>query len=229
MLFIYNDPTAPEAMLGDAFVECGYEVTTFEVVSAGQADEPAFDATMPDPTAYDVVVPLGSRWGVNDAFPWMESEATMVREAHAAGVPTLGVCFGGQLIAHALGGSVTRSPAPEVGWFDVDASRTELVPSGPWFEWHFDRFTVPPGATEIARNSSASQAFLMGTTMGLQFHPEVDEGLLEMWLAGEGATELAALGLDADRLRAATRAELESATKRVHALVRAFVDGVAQA
>ena len=69
----------------------------------------------------------------------------------------------------------------------------------------------------------------MGTTMGLQFHPEVDEGLLEMWLAGNGADELAALGLDADRLRTATRAELESATKRVHALVRAFVDGVVQA
>ena len=82
---------------------------------------------------------------------------------------------------------------------------------------------------EIARNSNASQAFVMGATMGLQFHPEVDEGLLEMWLAGSGADELAALGLDADRLRTATRAELESATKRVHALVRAFVDGVVQA
>lgn len=99
-----------------------------------------------------------------------------------------------------------------------------------WFEWHFDRFTVPPGAVEIARNANASQAFVVGATMGLQFHPEVDEGLLEMWLAGNGEDELAALGLDADRLRiTATRAELESATKRVHALVRAFVDGVAQA
>jgi GMP synthase-like glutamine amidotransferase len=229
VLFLYNDPTAPEALLGDAFTECGYDVATFEVVTAAQAADPAFDATMPDPTAYDVVVPLGSRWGVNDGFAWMDSEAAMVRDAHAAGVPMLGVCFGGQLIAHALGGSVSRSPAPEVGWFDVDASRTELVPGGPWFEWHFDRFTAPAGAVEIARNSNASQAFVMGATMGLQFHPEVDEGLLELWLAGNGADELAALGLDADRLRTATRAELESATKRVHALVRAFVDGVAQA
>ena len=65
--------------------------------------------------------------------------------------------------------------------------------------------------------------------MGLQFHPEVDEALLEMWLAGDGAAELAVLGLDAETLRAATRSELDDATKRVHALVRAFVDGVAQA
>lgn len=229
MLFLYNDPGAPEAMLGDAFTECGYDVQTFEVVTAARADDPAFDLTMPDPGSYDVIVPLGSRWGVNDELPWMASEAAMVREAHDAGIPMLGVCFGGQLIAHALGGSVARSPAPEVGWYEVDASQTDLVPSGPWFEWHFDRFTAPPGAVEIARNANASQAFVMGTTMGLQFHPEVDEGLLEIWLSGDGAAEIAALGLTADDLRRATTQELENATKRVHALVRAFVDGVAQA
>lgn len=229
MLFLYNDPTAPEAMLGDAFVECGYDVMTFEVVTADAAENPAFDTTFPDPLSYDAVVPLGSRWGVNDELPWMASEAAMMRDAQEAGVPMLGVCFGGQLLAHALGGSVTRSPAPEIGWYDFESDRIDLVPSGPWFEWHFDRFTVPPGAVEIARNVNASQAFVMGRTMGLQFHPEVDEGLLEMWLEGSGAHEMAAHGRTADELRSATTRELESATKRVHALVRAFVDAVAQA
>jgi GMP synthase-like glutamine amidotransferase len=230
VLFLYNDPSAPEAMLGDAFTECGYDVHTFEVVTAAQAENPAFDVTLPDPLSYDAIVPLGSRWSVNDGdrgMTWITSEVAMVRDAHAAGVPMLGVCFGGQLLAHALGGSVTRSPAPEVGWYDVDASQTDLVPGGPWFEWHFDRFTVPEGAVEIARNASASQAFVKGATMGLQFHPEVDEGLLDMWLAGDGAAEVAALGRTADELRSATRRELEGATKRVHALVRAFVDTVA--
>ncbi len=227
VLFLYNDPTAPEAMLGDAFDECGYDVHTFEVVGAHRAADPAFDVTLPDPTAYDAVVPLGSRWGVNDGFAWIASEVAMVREAHDAGVPLLGVCFGGQLLAHALGGSVRRSPAPEVGWYEVDASQTDLVPTGPWFEWHFDTFTVPAGAVEIARNANASQAFVMGTTMGIQFHPEVDEGLLELWLAGDGVDDIAALGRTADQLRVATTRELEGATKRVHALVRAFVDGIA--
>jgi hypothetical protein len=68
----------------------------------------------------------------------------------------------------------------------------------------------------------------MGSTMGIQFHPEVDEGLLELWLAGTGAAEVAELGRTADQLRSATTQELESATKRVHALVRAFVENVAQ-
>ena len=231
MLFLYNDPSAPEAMLGDAFSEYGYDIEVFEVVTAAQAADPAFDATFPDPRSYDVIVPLGSRWSVTDGdrgMTWITSEAAMVRDAHAAGVPMLGVCFGGQLIAHALGGSVSRSPAPEIGWYDVDSSQPDLVASGPWFEWHFDRFTVPDGAVEIARNGSASQAFVLGRTMGIQFHPEVDEGVLEMWLAGEGGAEIAQLDRTADQLRSGTTRELDSATKRVHALVRAFVDTVAQ-
>jgi GMP synthase-like glutamine amidotransferase len=230
VLFLYNDPNAPEAMLGDAFTECGYDVQTFEVVTAERAADPAFDVTFPDPKAYDAVVPLGSRWSVNDGergMDWITSEVAMVRDAQSAGVPMLGVCFGGQLLAHALGGSVTRSPTPEIGWYDVESARTDLVPGGPWFEWHFDRFTVPEGAVEIARNGSASQAFVMGSAMGIQFHPEVDEGLLEMWLTGDGGDEIAQLGRTADQLRSATTRELESATKRVHALVTAFVDTVA--
>lgn len=231
VLFLYNDPNAPEAMLGDAFSECGYDIQTFEVVTADRAEDPAFDVTFPDPLSFDAIVPLGSRWSVNDGdrgMSWITSEVAMVREAQAAGVPMLGVCFGGQLLAHALGGTVTRSSAPEIGWYEVDTSRAGLVPEGPWFEWHFDRFTVPEGAVEIARNGSASQAFIMGSTMGIQFHPEVDEGLLEMWLAGNGADEIAELGRTADQLRSATTQELEGATKRVHALVRAFVENVAQ-
>ncbi|MDX1893231.1 type 1 glutamine amidotransferase [Mycolicibacterium sp. 050158] len=232
VLFLYNDPSAPEAMLGDAFDECGYDVATFEVVTAERAADPTFDVTLPDPLSYDAVVPLGSRWSVNDAdagMRWIASELEMARNAHAAGVPMLGVCFGGQLLARALGGSVARSPSPEIGWYDVESSRPDLVPSGPWFEWHFDRFTIPDGAVEIARNVSASQAFVLGATMGIQFHPEVDEGLLEMWLSGDGGAELATLDRTADELRAATTRELDSARKRVHALVRDFVTGVAQA
>jgi GMP synthase-like glutamine amidotransferase len=227
VLFLYNDPIAPEAMLGEAFAECGYDVDTFDVVPADRVEDLTFDVTLPDPRGYDAVVPLGSRWSANDEFDWIASEAAMVRDAQAAGVPMLGVCFGGQLLARALGGSVSRSPAPEIGWYDVESSRTDLVPAGPWFEWHFDRFTVPDGAVEIARNGNASQAFVLGRTMGLQFHPEVDEELLEMWLAGSGRDEIAELSLTADDLRSATTRIADDATKRVHALVRAFVDTVA--
>lgn len=59
VLFLYNDLSAPEAMLGDAFSECGYDVRTFEVVAAAREEDPAFDVTFPDPLSYDVVVPWG--------------------------------------------------------------------------------------------------------------------------------------------------------------------------
>lgn len=227
VLFLYNDPIAPEAMLGDAFTECGYDVETFGVVPADRVEDPAFDVTMPDPRGYDAIVPLGSRWSVYAELDWITSEATMVQDAQTAGVPMLGVCFGGQLLAHALGGSVSRSPAPEIGWYEVDSAQPDLVPAGPWFQWHFDRFSVPAGAVEIARNANASQAFVLGRTMGVQFHPELDEELLELWLAGSGRDEIAELGLTADQLRSATTQSVDDARRRVNALVHAFTETVA--
>ena len=227
VLFLYNDPIAPEAMLGAAFDECGYDIETFEVVPASHSGTPAFDVTFPDPLGYDAIVPLGSRWGVNDGLAWVDSEAAMVRDAHSAGVPMLGVCFGGQLLAHALGGSVRRSDDPEIGWYDVESTRPDVIPAGPWFQWHFDTFRIPDAAVEIARNRNASQAFVLGRTMGIQFHPELDEQLLEQWLSGDGHDEIAGLGLTAELLRSATAGEVDRAAARVRSLVRGFVDTVA--
>ena len=65
-------------------------------------------------------------------------------------------------------------PTPEIGWYDVDTDQPEMVPGGPWFQWHFDRWTLPPGATEIARTANSSQAFVLGRALALQFHPEID-------------------------------------------------------
>src|SRR5262245_27650585 len=112
VLFIYNEHLATEALLGEAFTEHGFEVDTFEVVPADRIDSPAVDVEFPDPTGYDVIVPLGARWPVYDEElnrTWVGSETQMLRDAADAGVALLGVCFGGQLLAQAFGGSVTRS------------------------------------------------------------------------------------------------------------------------
>ena len=66
VLFIRNDPTAPEALLGDVFAECGFEVNTFDVVTADRAGDPSVEVTFPDPSGYDVSVPLGARWAAYD-------------------------------------------------------------------------------------------------------------------------------------------------------------------
>jgi len=226
VLFLYNDPSAPEALLGEAFAELGFDVDTFEVVPASRADDPALDVVFPDPLGYDAIVPLGARWAVYDdrlADRWVAGEIAMARRALSAGVGVLGVCFGGQLLARALGGTVARSPLPEVGWHEVSSSRSDLVPGGTWFQWHFDRLTAPPGATEIARSERATQAFISGRALGLQFHPEVDGALVERWIDEDGDADLARAGLDPDDLRAHTTAHLDDAARRLRLLVRGFV------
>ena len=231
VLFIYNEHLATEALLGEAFAEQGFDIDTFEVVPAERIDDPALDVTFPDPTGYDVIVPLGARWPVyDDALrdTWVGSEAQLVRDAADAGVPLLGVCFGGQLLAQAFGGTVARSTVPEIGWYDVESDNTELVPGGRWFQWHFDRWTLPPGAKEIARTTSSSQAFVLGRALALQFHPEIDTALLELWLADDRDGEVVDAGLSHDELRKHTTELADDAATRIRALVRGFLTHVAR-
>lgn len=225
VLFLYNDPSAPEGLLGEAFAESGFAVTTFDVVPPDRAGDPVHVVSFPDPLDYDVIVPLGSRWAVYDErLPWVAAEIAMVRRALDNGVGVLGVCFGGQLLARALGGTVTRSPHPEVGWHPVHSSRPELVPDGPWFQWHFDRLSVPPDAVEIARNDCATQAFVQGRALGLQFHPEVDAALVDRWIAEDGADgDISRLGLQATQLRDRTAALADDAARRLRLLVGGFL------
>ncbi len=229
VLFLRNEHLATEAMLGDAFTESGFDVETFTVVPAESVDQPGIEVTFPDPTRYDVIVPLGARWAVYDEAlrrTWVAAEMQMVRDAAAAGVPTLGVCFGGQLLAQAFGGSVARSEVPEIGWYDVASDDEELIPGGRWFQWHFDRWVVPPGATEIARTANSSQAFVLGKALALQFHPELDDALLELWLTADRDGDVATLGLTHDELRAATAESQTSSAERIRRLVRGFTDRV---
>lgn len=226
VLFIYNDHVAPEAMLGEAFAECGFDVDTFTVVPPERSAAPAGDVVFPDPAGYDVIVPLGARWPVyDDALrrTWVGTEMQMLRDAADAGVGLLGVCFGGQLLAQAFGGSVARSTTPEIGWCHVDTDNADLVPGGQWFQWHFDSWTLPPGATEIARTAHASQAFVLGPALALQFHPELDHPLLELWLADDLTGEAADAGYTHDELRSRTSELVDGAAARIRLLVRGFL------
>ena len=173
VLFIYNEHLATEGLLGEAFTECGYDVATFEVARWSGWTTPPATWRFPIRPTYDVIVPLGARWPVYDEAlrqTWVGAEMQMLRDAADAGVPTLGVCFGGQLLAQAFGGSVTRSTRPEIGWYDVASDDESLIPGGRWFEWHFDTSTAA-GATEIMRTANASQAFVLGRALGCNSTP----------------------------------------------------------
>ncbi|MGD9620904.1 MAG: type 1 glutamine amidotransferase [Mycolicibacterium sp.] len=226
VLFLINEHIATEALLGEAFTDHGFDVETFEVVPAERAEDPAGHVTFPDPAGYDVIAPLGATWPVYEPAlrdTWVGDEMQLMRDAAAGGTALLGVCFGGQLLAQTFGGSVARSPRPEIGWCEVTSDRSDIVPGGPWFQWHFDRWSLPPGATELARTADSSQAFVLGRALALQFHPEVDTELLKVWLAADSNGEALQAGITHDELLTRTEELAVDTAARVRRLVAGFL------
>jgi GMP synthase-like glutamine amidotransferase len=169
-------------------------------------------APMPDPEGYAFVASLGSNRNPRDTDdPAVAAELILMRRAIEVDVPVLGLCFGGQALAAALGGEVEPAPTPELGWTRIETDDPGLVPAGPWLEWHFERFTTPPGATELARTPHATQAFRHGRHLGVQFHPESTVEIVARWAASD-RERLAQLGLgDGTQLIAATDEERAAA------------------
>jgi GMP synthase-like glutamine amidotransferase len=214
----HEDPTPP-GLVTDWLEHHGADVEVYRI---------DLDDRDVDPTDYDLIVSLGSEFAAfDDSKPFVPREARLMRHAVDADVPILGLCFGGQMLARVLGGSVSRSDVSEIGWLPVRSSDAELVPEGPWFQWHFDTFTVPPGAEAVAETDAGPQAFVAGRSLGLQFHPEVTPQIMDDWVR-EYRHELDAEGVDPDGLLEETgRRAAESRATSWHLLER-FWDRVAR-
>jgi GMP synthase-like glutamine amidotransferase len=234
-LLIEHDAFTRPGLVGEALEARGYQLVRRVVVPEDRFDSPDVDHDYPEPEEFDLVVPMGAPWSVDDDArigTWIAPELAMLRRGHEAGVPVLGICFGGQAMSVALGGGVTRAPGWEIGWGEITTSDPGLVPAGPWFQFHEDAMVPPPGSLEIAcsRPGAAiqcSQAWTLGRTLAVQFHPELTAELLEIWLANGGTAVIAREGLDVEQMRAATLAGKEQAGRRTQALVHAFLDQVA--
>ena len=232
VLFVQQDHVSSLGYVGDAFADRGFDVETLQVVPAEHFAVPSVSVDFPDPLAYDVVVPLGAPWSVYDAETigaWVGEELGFLRAAHNGGVPVFGICFGGQALAAALGGAVELSPKPELGWTLVESSEPDLVEPGPWFQLHQDRWQLPPGARELATTAIASQAFVLGRSMGVQFHPELTPSILQAWLDSGDRDYLLARGIDPDALMVTTQIQAEAARQRAVRLVDRFLLQVATA
>lgn len=229
-LFVKQDHSSPGGLIADAFAALGWDVSELVVVPEERYHSPDVPVTFPPGSAFDAVAFFGATWSVNDTatIPWIFDEIAYARSLIGLGVPTLGICFGGQMLATAVGGSVERAPVPEIGWTSVMTGEPGLIDAGPWLSWHFDRFLLPPGVNVVARTALANQAFVVGRTLGLQFHPEVTDEVLEEWLAAGGAAQLADLGVDGQAMIEQARALADGAAARAHRLVRRFVRDVAR-
>jgi len=232
-LFIEHDHISLGGPIWRSLEKHGYEIERFLIVPESNYDSPNITTTFPNFNEYDLLVPMGAPYGAYEddrIGNWLLPELEKLKQAHNDGIPILGICFGGQLMARALGGSVARAPKAEVGWYEIESNDTTLIPTGPWFTYHWDSWLTPKGATEIAKTDIANQAFVMGRTLALQFHPEVDPEVLEAWLAMEGGcAEVEAEGVDVEQLRSQTKSIQPASDKRTYDLVDTFLRRVATA
>jgi GMP synthase-like glutamine amidotransferase len=231
VLFVKQDHASPSGLVGDAFTSLGWDASELTVVPESRYHSPDVRVAFPSAAAFDAVVFYGAAWSVYDTAAigtWIGDEIAFAQSAISLGVPVLGICFGGQMLATALGGLVSPSPVPEIGWISLSTSAPDLIPAGPWFSWHFDRFTLPSGVQPLARTLVADQAFSVGRSLGLQFHPEVNEEVLQAWLATDGEAQLVQAGVAVPPLLAQTRQLAGPAAARADALVRWFVTDVAR-
>jgi GMP synthase-like glutamine amidotransferase len=189
-LVLQHGPDGPPARLAEWMNE---RELPFEV-------HRTWEQALPDPTEYGFVVSLGSKHSANETDPeWIPREIAALRAAVSSDVPVLGVCFGGQALSVALGGGSDTLPVPEIGWIPVE-SVDGAVPGGPWMQHHTELMRVPPGARELARSPAGPAAFRFGSHLGLQFHPEVDAALVDVW--ARTGSELADVGLTPEDLAA---------------------------
>ena len=174
LLVIEHELDAPAGLLGPWARARGLDLST---VHLGGGDR--LPARLPE--AAGVVVLGSERTAFDDDIPWLAGELNLVRQALADGVPLLGICFGGQVLARALGARVYRLAEPEIGWVRL-ASQHPGLAGGPWLEWHRDGFDLPPGARELATGGASVQAYAIGPHLGLQFHPEATQPITQDWL-----------------------------------------------
>ncbi|HHT9120665.1 MAG TPA: type 1 glutamine amidotransferase [Candidatus Hypogeohydataceae bacterium YC41] len=165
------------------------------------------------PGDYSAIISLGGPMNVyeEDRYPFLRWENDFLQKAIKEDVPLLGICLGAQLIAKAAGARVSKNPVKEIGWSDVsltdegirDPVLKSLGSKLRVFQWHGDTFEIPKEGTHLATSPlCTNQAFRVNQrAYGLQFHLEVDPGMIALW-AEAYREELASLNgpIDPEKL-----------------------------
>jgi GMP synthase-like glutamine amidotransferase len=217
-LVVASASDADAGFVGERLVELGFALHVLH----RDDDDLTGRATALGEVALAVL--LGSAWSVADPLDndHVARECALVRRLVDDAVPVLGICYGAQLLAHALGGSVARAPRAEVGWVAITTDDTDVVPAGPWATFHTDVVTPPPEATVLARNACGVQAYALPGVLAVQFHPEVRPEVLGGWAARYPGL-LDECGLDQAALEADSARYADDARRRAHALVDGFL------
>lgn len=201
-VYVVADDAGREAgFVGEQLETRGATLTYLE-----RHDLPGF-ATLSGP---GLLLLLGSHLAAHDRAnaAVVLAESQLSRDALDAGVPVMGICYGAQLLARALGGESFRAPVPELGWHLVDTADPVLCPAGPWPQLHKDAFVAPPTAKLLAESSVGHQCFVdesrAARVIAWQFHPEVTAARYISWVDRDEDYYRAA-GADTQVLRDETR------------------------
>ena len=202
------------------------------VIDRVDVADPGFSAV--DLREPDLVIMMGGPMGVyeHEAHPWIPCQLRRLAQRLEAGRPTLGVCFGAQMIAAALGGEVYPGPVHEIGFDRLAIHRAEgplqHLLDVPVLHWHGDTFTLPAGVDLLASSRHyPHQAFARGPNiLALQFHAEMGlDPRFEAWIE-EGPEAIAKAGTDPDTLRAAHAAHGPRAVAAGQAMIAEWLGGL---
>jgi len=210
----------------------GYQIHYLE---AGMDDLATIDPLQPD-----LLIVLGGPIGVNEQaeYPFLSDELALLEKRLQQHRPTLGVCLGSQLMAHALGAAVYPATQKELGWAPIELTEAgqqsclrHLNPNlTPVLHWHGDTFDLPDGAQRLASTAvCTNQAFSWGKAgLALQFHPEVTPSGLERWFIGHTLEIHTTPGVSVDRLRQDTVRHGASLQQQGNQLISDWLDSAVQ-
>jgi GMP synthase-like glutamine amidotransferase len=185
-LFIQHSDLTPPALLGEWCAANGIGLEVHKIWHGGP---------LPSLAGHAFLVTAGSAYTPNDVnVREVRDELGLIDRALDRELPVLGLCFGAQMLAVVLGGTVHRLDTPELGWCEVD-STDPGVPRGPWLQWHYSGFDRPPDVEQLASSPAGCQVFRRGRSLGVQFHPESTPTQVTSW-ARKDAERLRALGID---------------------------------
>ena len=178
VLLVQNTRVEGSGYLGELLQNDGFDVTSVNAKHESLPDE-----------KFSLVVILGAPESANDDLAYLRDEQQLIRNSVKDDVPVLGICLGSQLIAKTFGAQVYRGPKMEIGFYhDLKISNNSKLFSGfknPFsvFHWHGDTFDLPDGSTLLSSSKDYSnQAFQYKSAVGLQFHLEINEQMINLWL-----------------------------------------------
>jgi len=178
VLVIQNTRIEDSGYLGQLLSDDGFDITS---VNAKHEKIPK--------EKFSIALILGAPESVNDNLSYLIEEQKLIKNYVDNSIPVLGICLGSQLIAKTFGASVYRGPITEIGFYhDLKLSDNSKLFAGfqnPFsvFHWHGDTFDLPSDAIRLASSENyQNQAFQYKSAIGLQFHLEVNEKMVNLWL-----------------------------------------------